>query len=103
MAGNRRRKQNSRGNGLALLGVTLLVALLAFTVNLRSQTLRKQEQAYAMQEENLQEEIQSEQQRTRQLEEKKKYVTTKQYIEQVAKEKLGLIDPDEVLLKEKDE
>lgn len=103
MAGKKRRKPNSSGNGLVIIGIILVVALLAFTFNLRSQSLRKQEQAYAMQEEQLTKEIQSEKLRTQQLEEQKKYVTTKEYIQQVAKEKLGLIDPDEVLLKEKDE
>ena len=88
---------------MALLGMTLVVGLLAFTVGLRSQALRQQEKSYARQEERLTKEIQSEQLRTQQLDEKKKYVTTKQYIEQVAREKLGLIDPDEVLLKEKDQ
>ena len=33
------------------------------------------------------------------LEEKRVYVQTKQYIEKVAKEKLGLVNPDEIILK----
>lgn len=40
-----------------------------------------------------------EEQRTKELEERKIYVQTKQYIEEVAKEKLGLVMPDEILLK----
>lgn len=103
MAGQKQRKHGSLGNGLALLGTTLVIAILAFTVYVRSQTLSEQEAAYIQQEDTLQKQIKSEEDRTAQLEEKKKYVTTKQYIEEVAREKLGLIDPDEVILKENDE
>mgnify|MGYP006877014463 CR=1 FL=1 len=37
--------------------------------------------------------------RTAELQEYKIYVKTKQYAEEVAKEKLGLVNPDEILLK----
>ncbi len=40
-----------------------------------------------------------EKQRAARLEEQRVYVQTKQYIEKVAKEKLGLVNPDEILLK----
>ena len=43
--------------------------------------------------------VQDEENRTRELEEYKIYVQTKQYAEEVAKEKLGLVNPDEILLK----
>lgn len=37
--------------------------------------------------------------RARELEEYRVYVQTKQYIEEIAKQKLGLVNPDEILLK----
>ena len=40
-----------------------------------------------------------EEKRTAELQEYKIYVKTKQYAEEVAKEKLGLVNPDEILLK----
>lgn len=40
-----------------------------------------------------------EQERAKRLEEQRIYVQTKEYIEKVAKEKLGLVNPDEILLK----
>ena len=46
-------------------------------------------------------EIANEEQRTEDLNEKKVYVKTKQYIEEVARDKLGLVNPDEIILKEK--
>ena len=40
--------------------------------------------------------------RAAQLEEYRIYVQTKQYVEKVAKEKLGLVNKDEILLKPRD-
>ena len=54
---------------------------------------------YQIREENLEVQKQKELERKADLEERKVYVQTKQYIEEVAKEKLGLVNPDEILLK----
>ena len=43
--------------------------------------------------------LEAEEQRTKELQEYKIYVKTKQYAEEVAKDKLGLVYPDEILLK----
>ena len=56
---------------------------------------------YQQKEEELTRKVQDEENRTKELEEYKVYVQTKQYAEEVAKEKLGLVNPDEILLKPK--
>ncbi len=99
MAG--RRKSRNLNSKLPLLGITLVVGVLAFAVGIRSQDLREKEQTYLMREDTLQKEIANEEQRTEDLNEKKVYVKTKQYIEEVARDKLGLVNPDEIILKEK--
>lgn len=99
MAG--RRKSRNLNSKLPLLGITLVVGVLAFAVGIRSQELREKEQTYLMREDTLQKEIANEEQRTEDLNEKKVYVKTKQYIEEVARDKLGLVNPDEIILKEK--
>ena len=43
--------------------------------------------------------VAKEEERAKQLEEYRVYVQTKQYIEKVAKEKLGLVNRNEILLK----
>ena len=43
--------------------------------------------------------VEEEKNRSAELEEYRIYVQTKQYIEEVAKQKLGLVKPDEILLK----
>ena len=47
--------------------------------------------------------LDQEKERAEDLEEYKVYVKTKQYAEEVAKERLGLVNPDEILLKPEDE
>lgn len=68
-------------------------------VNLKGASLREKDLEYQVKEENLQAQKAEEEQRKAELEERKIYVQTKQYIEEVAKEKLGLVNPDEILLK----
>lgn len=49
--------------------------------------------------EQLKKEIEQEKERGRQLAEYEKYVNTKQFVEEIAREKLGLIYPDEKVFK----
>ncbi len=86
-----------------MIGLTLLIAFVASTVYIDSREMRDQQRAYIEREQALERQISDEEQRTEVLNERKKYVTTKQYIEEVARDKLGLLNPDEVLLKEKED
>ena len=61
----------------------------------------KGKRAYISKEEALQRQIMEEEERKELLEEKKKYVTTNKYVEEVARDRLGFLYPDEVLLQEK--
>ena len=54
---------------------------------------------YKVRQENLQAQLEAESKRADELEDYKVYVKTKEYAEEVAKEKLGLVNPDEILLK----
>ncbi|MBQ7174310.1 MAG: septum formation initiator [Lachnospiraceae bacterium] len=98
-----KQKKTSMNGGLAMIGLTLLIAVVASTVYIDSREMRDQQRAYIEREQALERQISDEEQRTEILNERKKYVTTKQYIEEVARDKLGLLNPDEVLLKEKDD
>lgn len=92
-------RKDKWGNREALLGVTLVVLSLAVVVNIKSASLKQRDLEYQIREENLEAEKQSELDRKAALEEREVYVQSKQYIEEVAKEKLGLVNPDEILLK----
>lgn len=100
---HRARKDRSRHdkttNRMTLVGITLVVASLAVAINLRGTSLKAKDLEYQVREANLSRQVEAEQDRSEELEERRIFVQTKQYIEQVAKEKLGLVNPDEILLK----
>jgi len=87
---------------MAMLGITAIVISLAVVVNLKGASLRDKDLDYQQKEENLLAQKQKEEDRAEDLEEYRVYVQTKQYIEKVAKEKLGLVKPDEILIKPKE-
>ena len=97
------KRKKDHVNRIALLGITVVVLSLAVVIGVRSQGLKEREESYITREERLTEQIESQENRTKELNEYKVYVKTKQYIEEVAKEKLGLVNPDEIILKESDD
>lgn len=84
---------------MALIGITMVVLSLAVVVNVGASSLREKDLEYQIREQNLEKEKEEENTRAAQLEEYRIYVQTKQYVEKVAKEKLGLVKKDEILLK----
>lgn len=94
-----RRKKDRWSNRLAIIGITLVVFSLGVVVNIKSASMKKKDLEYQVREEALQEQVDREKKRANELEEYRVYVQTKQYIEEVAKQKLGLVKPDEILLK----
>ena len=98
--GKTRRKRRDRwGNRLAIIGITMVVASLAVVVNVKGTSMKKKDQEYQIREEALMKQKEEEENRANELEEYRVYVQTKQYIEEIAKQKLGLVKPDEILLK----
>lgn len=91
----RKRKQNR----LAMLSITIVVAMLLTVVSINSWCLREKQNSYIEQEEALQKQIDEQDQRTQDLEELKKYTQTKKYAEEVAKDKLGMVYNDEIVFK----
>lgn len=96
---NKRKSRNSWGNRMALIGITMVVMSLGVVTHVGTASLRKKEQEYAVKEQNLEKTKAQEEARAAELEEYRIYVQTKQYVEKVAKEKLGLVNEDEILFK----
>ena len=84
---------------MAMVGITFVVMSMAVVMHIRGETLREKDLAYQIKEEELTRQLEEESKRAEELEEQRIYVQTKEYIEKVAKEKLGLVNPDEILLK----
>lgn len=99
-AGNKQRRRKERvGRRSAVLAVAVAVGSIAMVISVRVRSLREQERIYKERIQSIQTEYEAESERAQALEEYRIYVQTKQYIEKVAKEKLGLVKPDEIILK----
>ena len=96
---SRRVRRDKWANRMAIMGITLVVMCLAVAINIKGADLKQSDLDYKVREENLDAQVKAEEKRTEELMEYKIYVKTKQYAEEVAKEKLGLVNPDEILLK----
>ncbi len=94
----RRKRQNRFGMFLVM---TVLLMLL-MVVTIKSFELSKKQAAYALREQALAEQIENEEARTKDIEEYRKYTKTKKYVEEVAKDKLGLVHEGEIVFKEEE-
>lgn len=96
---NRRTFKGKNQNRFAMLLVTMVVAILLIVVSISSVNLRQKQANYQARLLQLQEEIAKEEDRTQELEELKKYTQTNAYIEEIAKNKLGLVHDGEIVFK----
>lgn len=80
--------------------VSLVVVMIMIVVAVKSVELQKKIDAKICEEQLLDEQIAAENRRAEEIEEFGKEVQTKGYIEDVAREKLGLVYEGEILFKE---
>lgn len=92
------RKKRKTGIYLLILVVLGLCLLLR---NGKEKSLTQERELMA-QKKNLQTQILEEEERRDSLNEEKAYRQTKQYVEEVAREKLGLVKPDDILLRDEE-
>lgn len=77
--------------------VSFIVIMLAGMLGFHSIELYAKNQTYKAQEAELQAQIEEEEQRTEEIEEYQAYVQSDEYIKDIAEEKLGLVDPNEII------
>ncbi|MDE7016427.1 MAG: septum formation initiator family protein [Lachnospiraceae bacterium] len=95
-AAYRKKRQNKTG----MLLVTTVVLMMLIVVTIKSVELQGKKEAYLLREAELQEEIAAEKVRTEEIEEYGKYTQTKKYVEELAKDKLGLVYEGEIIFKD---
>lgn len=95
-AAYRKKRQNRTG----MILVTIVVMMMLIVVTIKSVELQDKKEAYAQREAALLEEIAAEEARTEEIEEYGKYTQTKKYVEEVAKDKLGLVYEGEIIFKD---
>ncbi len=95
----RRQKKRMQRHKRSVLAVSAVVLLLFVVISANSVSLKAKEEHYRAQEMELEEQIEEEKARTKEIEELSEYVGTDEYVEDVAKEKLGLIHENETIFK----
>ncbi|MCR5421738.1 MAG: septum formation initiator family protein [Lachnospiraceae bacterium] len=89
----KKKRQNRLGMSLVLAVVSMMCLVMIFSM----MSLRKKRDSYLEREANLKQQIEAENQRTEDLKEYEKYTKTAAYVEEVAKDKLGLVYEDEIV------
>lgn len=97
-----RRRAFKRQNRLSKMMISTVFAVLFVVLSINAVSLHKKNQEYIEREEILQAQIADEKERTEEIKEFEKYSQTKEYIEDVAKDKLGLVYKDEIIFKKTD-
>lgn len=94
------RKNNQ--NRLSMVLIAVVVLILTVTVAIRCVEMTQRLDELKAQEAELQQQKDAEAARAEEIEEFRKYTQTAGYIEEVAKEKLGLVYDGEIVFKEED-
>lgn len=99
--GTQRKRRKKAKSSLSKNGfpiIAFVVAVFCIVVGVYSVNLKQESEQLEEKKAGLEEQIAAEEQRTKDLEELEKYMQTKKYMEEVAREKLGLVYPDEILV-----
>ncbi|MBP5598785.1 MAG: septum formation initiator family protein [Lachnospiraceae bacterium] len=92
-----RRKKRKNQNFRNMTMITFVVAMILVVVFIKNGELKEKKAGYEKREQYLLEQIEEQNKRSEEIEEYRKYTKTKQYVEDMAKEKLGLVYKDEVI------
>ncbi len=86
-------------NKLVSIVIVTIVIILCIFFSIQTKEIKAQNSESEIQIQELQAEIESEEARTEELNEYSKYVNTKQFVEDIARSKLGLIYSNEIIFK----
>ncbi|MCR5234140.1 MAG: septum formation initiator family protein [Lachnospiraceae bacterium] len=89
--------KKQRQNRLGMLLVMSVVLMMCVVMIVSMTSLREKRNGYLEREASLQKQIEAENRRTEELKEYEKYTKTAAYVEEVAKDKLGLVYEDEIV------
>lgn len=96
---NRKKNSSLRQHKRSIMLISLVLVLLAVVLGVNAVNLRSRNESYKQQEAELKAQIKEQEERAKEIEEFEEYVKTDDYIKEVAEEKLGLVDPNEILFK----
>ncbi|MCC8028415.1 MAG: septum formation initiator family protein [Lachnospiraceae bacterium] len=96
MHGRRKKRQSRAGR----ISITFMVLALTAILSVQIVRLYHRDQAYQEQEALLEEQLSEEQERAGELEAQEEYIGSDEYVEDVARSKLGMVYEDEILFRE---
>ena len=95
------RRKSKRKNGLKIIAVAVLVLFGVITYS--GIELQQEKRALEKKKSELEAALQTEQERSVELEDQRAYMQTVRYIEEIARKVLGLVYPDETILRPEEE
>lgn len=99
---NSRKAARAHRNKVTMIGITSVVCLLMVILLVQGQRLNAQASANEQRMAELEQQIEDENQRTQEIGALEEYMQSDEYLEKVAKDKLGLIKDGEIIFKESD-
>ena len=102
MAGRAKRRRKKDENRTGKICVGLIVLMFIGFMSVQIKNLYEKDQEYIQKEESLKQELAEEQERQLKLQDYEAYTQTQQYIEDIAKSKLGLAYGNEIIFKEQE-
>lgn len=93
--GDHKKRKRNRGS---MFGITLVVLAMLCVLGYQTVQVRQKSQQYADRLTSIERQLEEQQERAADLEAKRIYTQTKQFVEQEAKSKLGLVNPNEIIL-----
>ena len=98
---SRKRARRMRGREKrALLVMGLIVGSVGITLTVRGNALNQQIQQNSLKESALEQQLEDETKRREEIQELEQYMQSDEYIEKIAREKLGLLKENEILFRE---
>lgn len=95
--------RRKRQNRLGMVCVMLVVLMVLVVILVKNTELRAKKAVYEERTRQIEEQIAFEEKRAEELVEYEKYTKTAKYVEEVAKDKLGLVYQDEIVFESEDE
>lgn len=89
--------RKKRQNRFGMITVAIIVLIFCSVLGYKTAELKQKRDEYSKRIDTLEAQIAQEEQRTLDLQEYEKYTKTSKYVEEVAKDKLGLVYEDEIV------
>lgn len=84
---------------ISVILISCVIVLMAVVLSAGSISSREKNRAYKAREAELEAQLEEENARAEEIDALEEYIGTDEYIEDVAKEKLGLVNPNEILFR----